>query len=186
MPHKRLSQPFLAFDLDLQKRAAAAAATGSSPAAGTPANAATSGAGATVGRAQDAGCTQLTPFGDNKHRIAADWEHDETLHIKVKADGRWNAVAFWFELDMGCGSTSRIASWQAGGSAGGSAAAVGTSWQQSVQYLDGMTVQQVRLVPSVVFSVSISPLLIRRACSTSSVRRTLMRHLGDVLSAFGA
>lgn len=72
---------------------------------------------------------------------------DHSLHVKIEAAGRWNAVAFWFELDMGCGSGSRVASWQAGASDGDRPAAVGAGWQQSVQYLDGMTVQQVRVSP---------------------------------------
>lgn len=98
------------------------------------------------GRDQDSACRQLAPYRDAAHRHAAAWEQDETLQVGVEAPGRRNAVAFWFQLDMGPGAPP-IGSWQTALSGGdGAAHAVGTSWQQSVQYLDGRTVTAVRLM----------------------------------------
>lgn len=155
LPHKQLSEPFLALEVDLQQRVAMAAAADGSDvaiAAGSRQQPSSTSVDATQGRAQDAACRQLAPYGDVKQRNAATWEQDETLHITVTEPGRWNAVAYWFQLDMGCGRPG-VASWQANaGSSGGdvgsgqASSAVGTSWRQSVQYLDGMTVNQVRHV----------------------------------------
>lgn len=151
MPHRRLSQPFLAHTLDLQQRLAAVAAYGDAAAADATA-AGEASAACPSGRAADAGSRQLAPF-DAKLRHAAEWQHDETLDIHIEAGGYWNAVAFWFDLDMGAGSGVTLSSWRGPEAAQGAAAdcdaagdgnrSVGASWQQSVQYLDGMTVQQV-------------------------------------------
>ena len=145
MPHRQLSQPFRALELDLQQRANAATAAAAT-ADGVDMCTASSGfADATSGRAQDRACRQLAPYG-TAHRHAAAWEQDETLQVSIEAPGRWNAVAFWFQLDMGPGAPG-IGSWQTAVGSGGSAArAVGSSWQQSVQYLDGRTVEVVRLL----------------------------------------
>lgn len=145
LPHRQLSKPFRALELDLQQRANAASAAAAA-ADGLDTCAASSGfVDAMHGRAQDRACRQLAPYGGAAHCNAASWEQDETLQVSIEAPGRWNAVAFWFQLDMGPGAPA-VGSWQTVVGGGGSAEpAVGTSWQQSVQYLDGRAVEAVRL-----------------------------------------
>jgi hypothetical protein len=146
LPHRQLSKPFRALELDLQQRANAASAAAAAAGGLDAATASSVLVEARSGRAQDRACRQLAPYGAAAHRHAAAWEQDETLQVSVEAPGRWNAVAFWFQLDMGPGAPP-IGSWQTAAGGGGSAAhAVGTSWQQSVQYLDGRTVEAVRLL----------------------------------------
>ena len=100
----------------------------------------------TQGRAEHTACRQLAPYGDAVHRHAAVWEQDQTLQVEVVSPGRWNAVAFWFQLDMGGGAPTLSSLQTAAGGNGIGEDAVGASWQQSVQYLDGRTVAAVRLI----------------------------------------
>ena len=151
LPHRRLSAPFLALQLDLQARVDAVAGKSGGGADSPAGN--SCGAVASDGRSAllaSPACKQLTACGAD--RRAASWETDETLTITMTESGRWNAVAFWFCLDMGSGSggdsfgaDSRVylSSWHCEGSCQ-PASAVGTSWQQSVQYIDPVPVQQVR------------------------------------------
>ena len=38
---------------------------------------------------------------------AADWEQENNLTVTATAEGSWNAIAFWFEADMGGGDVLR-------------------------------------------------------------------------------
>jgi hypothetical protein len=146
VPHRQLSKPFRALELDLQQRVNAASAAAAAAGSLDTATASTVFVEARSGRAQDRACRQLARYGAAAHRHAAAWEQDDMLQVSIEAQGRWNAVAFWFQLDMGPGAP-QIGSWQTASDGGGSAEpAVGTSWQQSVQYLDGRTVEVVRLL----------------------------------------
>ncbi|KAK9803026.1 hypothetical protein WJX72_005333 [[Myrmecia] bisecta] len=73
------------------------------------------------------------------------WEADEQLEVAVTADGIWNGVAFWFE--MSTYDHLQFTTWAGAASMPGtpsapSALPLAPSWQQALQYIDGVKVQQ--------------------------------------------
>lgn len=69
-------------------------------------------------------------------RPVLQWESDAVMDVAVTTGGTWNAVAFWFEVQMH--GTSCVSSWE-GGRPG---LPVCSSWGQAVQYLDHRKVFQ--------------------------------------------
>ena len=114
MHHRRLSAPFLVRTLDLQTRVAAAQRK-------VPADEATASAAA------------------SQHG----WELDIHLAVPVTADGKWNAVAFWFGVCTG--ASTGVNSFAAPSSAGVDWP-VASSWQQAVQFMDDTPVTKGSIV----------------------------------------
>lgn len=142
MPHRRLSAPFAVHSLDLQSRLAARQGKLSSPSAG-----------GSDGPGGDSTSGSKDGRQDSPARREAVWELDASLEVQVTADGQWNAIAFWFEVQADAGGSAVVSSWGAGsshevdssddgssGAATPSTPAAGRSWDQAVQYVDGQTV----------------------------------------------
>lgn len=146
LPYRLLSAPFAVHTLDLQARLEARQRQGQPKAAGISAGADQS-SGSTGSAGED------TPAAKS-----GDWEFDDTLEVELTAGGRWNAIAFWFDLHSGAGGSGAvISSWRPPVSAhapGGDSSEVGlaadetrpewqqaaASWDPAVQYVDSQTV----------------------------------------------
>ena len=126
-PHQVLSDHFEVADIDLTQRLRDAFE-----------------AGGTKKKAGDASDSER--FGG-----AAEFESDTLITVKPVGTGVWNAVAFWFELDLGGGRTLRSAT-PPGGDVSPDVQAVSgngsqsrevtdaNSWGVAVQYLDELPV----------------------------------------------
>ena len=128
-PHDVLSDHFEVADIDLTARLRAAARRGDAKEG--------KDAKATNGDGDDAGREK---FGG-----AVAFESDARIEVKPVADGVWNAVAFWFELDMGGGRWLRSATPPVGGDGSGDESgdrfvSDAQSWGVAVQYLDELPV----------------------------------------------
>ena len=127
LPHKPLSATFLAHTLDLQGRVDAAQQQWK------------------LLESVNDEKSESKNEGEKK-KAAADWEADFELDIEIIADGKWNAVAFWFELDMYGSEKEDALHISSGGltispspvssSSGEELLPVGRSWGQALQYLD--------------------------------------------------
>jgi type II protein arginine methyltransferase len=160
LPHRPLSAPFDVCALDLEARAARAFDAAAERRA---ARAAAAAAEDVEGGAEGAAAAADGSDADDAEADAG-WEEDLELEIPVTAAGRWNAVAFWFDLDLGGGfaGARALTSYAPCGGASGavlnsnealpeaaspaasaftSAAAEATSFGQAVQYLDGQAVE---------------------------------------------
>ena len=121
-PHDVLSEHFEVADIDLTARLRAAAARG------------------------DANEDKDKDKDKEKFGGAAAFESDVKIEVKPLKDGVWNAVAFWFELDMGGNQWLRSATPPAvGGDGSGSDrfdrfVSDAESWGVAVQYLDELPV----------------------------------------------
>ena len=144
MPHRRLSAPFPVHSLDLQARLAAKQGKLNSPSPGS-----------SDGRGGDSSSGSKDGAQDSPARGEAVWELDASLEVQVTADGQWNAIAFWFEVQADAGGSAVVSSWGAGssreasnsgedssGAAPPSRPAAGRSWDQAVQYVDGQAVSR--------------------------------------------
>jgi hypothetical protein len=131
-PHQVLSDHFEVADIDLTQRLRDAFETGGTKKKGTDA-----------GDASDS-----ERFGG-----AAEFESDTLITVKPVGTGVWNAVAFWFELDLGGGRTLRSATPPGGDVSHGDGQAVSgngsqssvtdaNSWGVAVQYLDELPVER--------------------------------------------
>ena len=131
-PHQVLSDHFEVADIDLTQRLRDAFEAGGTKKKGTDA-----------GDASDS-----ERFGG-----AAEFESDTLITVKPVGTGVWNAVAFWFELDLGDGRTLRSATppgasdvsgrdGQAVSGNGSNSSLVtdANSWGVAVQYLDELPV----------------------------------------------
>jgi len=131
-PHQVLSDHFEVADIDLTQRLRDAFEAGGTKKKGTDA-----------GDASDS-----ERFGG-----AAEFESDTLITVKPVGTGVWNAVAFWFELDLGDGRTLRSATppgasdvsgrdGQAVSGNGSQSREVtdANSWGVAVQYLDELPV----------------------------------------------
>ena len=131
-PHQVLSDHFEVADIDLTQRLRDAFE-----------------AGGTKKKAGDAGdASDSERFGG-----AAEFESDTLITVKPVGTGVWNAVAFWFELDLGDGRTLRSATPPGGDVSHGDGQAVSgngsqssvtdaNSWGVAVQYLDELPVER--------------------------------------------
>lgn len=148
MPHRRLSAPFQVHSLDLQARLDAKQGKLSSPSHGSG-----SGSGGDHGGSSSSCSTDSEQ--DSAARIEAVWELDASLEVPVTADGQWNAIAFWFEVQADAGGSALVSSWCEGSSdeashgrddsssgAPPSGPAAGRSWDQAVQYVDSQAVSR--------------------------------------------
>jgi hypothetical protein len=143
MPHRRLSAPFPLHTLDLQARLASCQR-----------------------QCQDqdsSGSSSSSSADTHGDRAAATavWEYDATLEVPVTASGRWNAVAFWFQVHSGAaGANAVVGSWGGGDLSRSSAdqppedtlaargvmevsaeaPLVAASWDPAVQYIDSQEV----------------------------------------------
>lgn len=138
MPHRRLSAPFAVHSLDLQARVDAALASQASDSAGSSSR--KPAADASDSEEGDGSAASAPSAAGSE----AAWELDTCLDVPVTADGQWNAVAFWFEVQAGPGSNAVVTSW---GDAGveddrGIASTAASSWDQAVQYLDTQAVNR--------------------------------------------
>jgi predicted RNA methylase len=95
-PHRVLSAPFEVTDLNLTQRLRAAATKAAEEAE-------------EKGGSENSGNNKSSSSGGGggSGGGAADWEQDVTLTIPATAEGAWNAIAFWFEADMGGGDILR-------------------------------------------------------------------------------
>lgn len=99
LPHRALSKPFVAHTIDLQARVTAVQKAAST--ATEMANGATPPIeGAPTGQQ----ASEKAQGGEG----GSCWEADLELEVDIVADGRWNAVAFWFELDLGVASAQKL------------------------------------------------------------------------------
>jgi predicted RNA methylase len=132
-PHRAVSAPFRARRLDLQARVAAVQA-----------------AWARRRQGGDAEDDDAGAVGGSNGEL---WEYDEEVEVPITAAGRWNAVAFWFDLQMAApgndaDGADEARAWGAADvtSYAGAVAPDGapppesSSWGQAVQYMDGVDV----------------------------------------------
>lgn len=149
MPHRALSAPFPLRTLDLQARVDALT--------GQPVPTAALGA-LHKGQGGEAGSDPVAGAAGT----ASCWEWDKTVDVQVTAAGTWNAVAFWFDAELGPGGSAggegesgMGASTGGGGGSGGvvvlssyaqgrAGVAGAPSWEQALQYVDPVNVSQVR------------------------------------------
>ena len=147
MPHRRLSAPFEVHSLDLQARLDDAQGRPSSPSHGS------GGGGGCDGSSNSN--SSMDGEQDRAARMEAVWELDASMEVPVTADGQWNAIAFWFEVQADAGGSAIVSSWCAGSSgeashgrdysssgAPPSGPAAGRSWDQAVQYVDSQAVSR--------------------------------------------
>lgn len=146
LPYRLMSAPFAVHTLDLQARVEARQSQGQPKAAGSSAGANQSSS--STGSAEE----------DNPAAKSDDWEFDDTLEVELTAGGRWNAIAFWFDLHSGAGGSGAVISnWRPPVSAhvpGGDSSELGlaadearpesqqvaASWDPAVQYVDSQAV----------------------------------------------
>lgn len=122
LPHRTLSKPFLAHTLDLQARVDR------------------------VQRRAQVGGEGLREDGRDAESDGT-WEADFEIEVEATATGKWNAVAFWFEMDLlspheaddKTSSSIVLASYSLPGARvdlGSDSTIIGASWGQAVQYID--------------------------------------------------
>ena len=139
VPHRQLSAPFAVCSLDLQARVAAAQAAAAAAAGGS--------ASQSGDQQQQQQQQEEQPEQHGEGPSSPAWELEVELEVPVTAGGNWNAVAFWFDLHMGEDGAAGPAVLTSYGPGSPAADAVGESWGQAVQYVDGTAVAAVRSSP---------------------------------------
>jgi predicted RNA methylase len=105
LPHRALSEPFVACEIDLQERLEKVQLQRKRGLQGAvETEICSNGGGAeTLQRektGENAAGSRGTGAGDFEDNASNEWEYDDEIHVKVTENGVWNAVGFWFELRM--------------------------------------------------------------------------------------